>query len=310
MSSSTIFDDVFRTIQERHPELLIPLVNEIFATSYADDIKVERLPEEYQKLVSKIVADSCSKIGEQIYHFECQSTTDGNMILRMAEYDFMLALADFRHRKQKRLKFPKSCIIYLRSVQNIVSEELLEIELADGRVVEYKVPVFLIKDYGIDEIFEKNLLILLPYYIIKYEKEISEIAKDVDREKSLLSEYEMIINRLEAVTRNKQTRIFRDLLQLMKKVVDYLLRKEAGLKERIGDVMGGKVLPLPSDAIREAEEIALERGMQRGMQQGITAIVHLCRDFNIDKKNTIDRLKTEFCLTDEQAEEAVIKYWE
>lgn len=306
MSSSTIFDDVFRTIQERYPALLIPLVNEVFSTSYADDIKVERLPEEYQKLVSKIVADSCSKIGEQIYHFECQSTTDGNMILRMAEYDFMLALADYRYKKQRRLKFPKSCIIYLRSVQNIVSEELLEIELADGRVVEYKVPVFWIKDYGIDEIFEKNLLILLPYYIIKYEKEISKIAKDTGREKSLLSEYEMIINRLEAVTRNKQTRIFKDLLQLMKKVVDYLLRKEPDLKERMGDIMGGKVLPLPSDVIREAEEIALKKGMQ----QGITAIVHLCRDLNVDKKSTIDRLKTEFSLTDKQAEEAVLKYWE
>ena len=62
----------------------------------------------------------------------------------------------------------------------------------------------------------------------------------------------------------------------------------------------------PSDAIREAEEIALKKGMQ----QGITAIVHLCRDLNVDKKSTIDRLKTEFSLTDKQAEEAVLKYWE
>lgn len=34
MDNSTIFDDILRTIQERRPKLLIPLVNEVFHTSY------------------------------------------------------------------------------------------------------------------------------------------------------------------------------------------------------------------------------------------------------------------------------------
>ena len=52
--NSTIYDDVFRTIQERHPKLLIPLINEVFHTEYADYEPVTRLPEEYQKVVSKV----------------------------------------------------------------------------------------------------------------------------------------------------------------------------------------------------------------------------------------------------------------
>ena len=78
MGNSTIFDDVLRTIQERRPKLLISLVNEVFHTNYAENTKVTRLPEEYQKVVSKLVADSCNRIEKQIYHFECQSTNDGN----------------------------------------------------------------------------------------------------------------------------------------------------------------------------------------------------------------------------------------
>ena len=78
--NSTVYDDVLRTIQERHPELLIPLINEVFHTSYPETTKVMRLPEEYQKLVSKVVADSCSMIGNRIYHIECQSTKDGKMM--------------------------------------------------------------------------------------------------------------------------------------------------------------------------------------------------------------------------------------
>ena len=94
MEESTIFDDVLRTIQERLPKLLIPLVNEVFQTTYSEETEVKRLPEEYQKLISKVVADSCNKMGEWVYHFECQSKKDGSMILRMVEYDFMIALSE------------------------------------------------------------------------------------------------------------------------------------------------------------------------------------------------------------------------
>ena len=302
--SSTIFDDVFRTIQERLPHLLIPLVNEVFHTSYSQEMVVERLPDEYQKLVSKVVADSCSKIGEQVYHFECQSTKDGNMMIRMIEYDFMIALMEAKWRKKKRLKFPKSSIIYLRSAKNDVFEEVLEVELADGQVITYRVPVLRLRDYSIEEIFEKNLLILLPYYIIKYEKEISKIAKDAERERGLLREYISIVEKLE-IHASTNVEEFQDLLKLMKRIVDYLMRKEPELKERMGDVMGGKVLPLPSDAIREARA----EGKQQGLQQGITAVIHLCREMGIEKKKVIARLKAEFSLTDEQAKEAIAKYW-
>ena len=162
MGNSTIFDDVLRTIQERRPKLLIPLVNEVFHTAYPENMKVTRLPEEYQKVVSKVVADSCNKIMEQIYHFECQSTSDGNMILRMVEYDFMIALTESRNQLDKRkIKFPRACIIYLRATKNTLTEEQIEIEMADGQIITYRVPTIRLRDYSIDEIFEKNLLILL-----------------------------------------------------------------------------------------------------------------------------------------------------
>ena len=106
MSNRKIFDDVLRTMQERLPELLIPLVNEVFHTSYTKETEVTRLPEGYQKLVSKVVADSCSLLGKRIYHFECQSRTDGSMVLRMVEYDFMIALVDGKgERRKEKYKF-------------------------------------------------------------------------------------------------------------------------------------------------------------------------------------------------------------
>ena len=116
----------------------------------------------------------------------------------MVEYDFMIALSEMRaDRKGKCLQFPRSCIIYLRSNRNTLKEERLKIRLADGQIVTYKVPVLRLKDYTIEEIFEKNLLILLPYYIINYEKELSKIAKNEQRTQQLIEEYKGIVRRLE-----------------------------------------------------------------------------------------------------------------
>ena len=40
ITNNTIFDDVFRTMLEKMPDLAVPLINEIFGTSYPEDIKI------------------------------------------------------------------------------------------------------------------------------------------------------------------------------------------------------------------------------------------------------------------------------
>ena len=40
MANSTIFDDVFRTMLEKMPQLIIPLINEVFGTDYPGDIPI------------------------------------------------------------------------------------------------------------------------------------------------------------------------------------------------------------------------------------------------------------------------------
>lgn len=48
---STIFDDVFRTIAQKMPQLLIPLINEVFHTSYSEEEHFEQLRNEhYEKI--------------------------------------------------------------------------------------------------------------------------------------------------------------------------------------------------------------------------------------------------------------------
>lgn len=300
--NSTIYDDVLRTIQERYPKLLVPLINEVFHTSFPTDEKVTRLPEGYQKLVSKVVADSCSVIGNHVYHLECQSTKDGTMMLRMAEYDFMIAMAGaMKENGHYRLKMPKSCILYLRGNPNIPDEDALELELADGQALIYRVPNVKLEDYTLDEIFKKNLLIFLPYYILRYEKYFHAIAQDEEKTEKLIREYHDILEQLEVATKKNRDGLFQDLMQLIRRILDYQLRKENKLRERMDKIMGGKVLPLPSDKLREERE--------KGIESGIETLITTCKEIGVSKEIIENKLKMKYAFSAERIDQYMKKYW-
>ena len=56
------------------PELVVPLINEVFGTNYPADIAVEQQRNEHQTKNGEKITDSRLKIADKIYHIECQST--------------------------------------------------------------------------------------------------------------------------------------------------------------------------------------------------------------------------------------------
>ena len=58
MANNTIFDNVFRTMLEKMPELVVPLINEVFGTNYPADIAVEQQRNEHQTKNGEKITDS------------------------------------------------------------------------------------------------------------------------------------------------------------------------------------------------------------------------------------------------------------
>ena len=115
------------------------------------------------------------------------------MAIRMIEYDFSIAIENAQKQGRKyRMDFPKSCVLYLRSGKN--TPDFLEIEmvLSDEKIVHYWVPTMKLETYTRNSIFEKNLLMLLPFYIMRYEKDIHEMSENPELFQRLLNEYEEI----------------------------------------------------------------------------------------------------------------------
>ena len=191
--NNTIFDDVFRTMIEKMPYLAVPLINEVFHTSYPENVPIVQLRNEHQQENGEIITDSCLKIAGKLYHIECQSVDDTTMAIRMIEYDFSIAIENAQKQGRKyRMDFPKSCVLYLRSGKN--TPDFLEVDVVfpDGGCHLYRVPAIKVENYTKDKIFEKSLLMLLPFYIMRYEKRGHEMSEDPQLFQELLNEYEVI----------------------------------------------------------------------------------------------------------------------
>lgn len=228
MTNNTIFDDVFRTIVEKMTYLIVPLINEVFHTSYPEDVKIMHLRNEHQLEDGELITDARLLIGDKVYHIECQSSDDTMMAIRMFEYDLAIALENRRRVGRKfYVEFPKSCVIYLRSTKNTPDVEEVKVLFPDGQVCVYRVPTVKMELYTKDSIFEKNLLMLLPFYVMRYENVADIFAKDSEKLQGLLMEYEDIRIKLEReFSITGRAGMYTDLNKLIIRISDYIFEKK------------------------------------------------------------------------------------
>ena len=202
-------------------------------------------------------------IGSIHYHLEMQSSTDGSLMYRMFEYDSQIALQDSAISGNKLVvKFPNSAILYLRHNKNTPNR--MEVELhVPGGTCTYWIPVMKVQRYSVDEIFAKGLFFLIPFHIFAYEQDMEAYEKDSEKLSELLSVYEDIMERLDTYAKEHHINEYekRMLIDMSKKVLEHLTKKYSHVKEKVGSIMGGKILDY------EAKDI-LNQGREEGREEG------------------------------------------
>ena len=267
-----IFDSVYRTIATKLPELLIPLINEVFGTHYHQDSKIEQLRNEFYEKRGKVVTDSIFRIGDRLYHIELQSTEDQTMALRMMEYDFAIAVG--RAKKTGsiyEINFPESCVVYLRNNERRAKKHQVKVHFPNGKSMTYESRVINVQDYSADKIFAKKLLLFLPYYIMRYQKQFAQIEKSKEKTEAFLKEIESIRKRMEKETANrKRAGIYEDLTELIIDISDYLLINQKKLRKEVHKAMGGEILELRTERVYKKGERA---GEKKGRVKELVALV-------------------------------------
>ena len=277
---NTPYDDVFRTLLTDCKWLIVPVVNEIFDEQYNDIKDIVLLQNEiYIKqqdgVEEKKITDSSFAIiladgSTARYHLECQSSSDGSMILRMFEYDSQIALMD-RCTKEHELtvNFPNSAVLYLRHNKNTPDVYKITINTPGGKI-SYLVPTLKVKEYSIDDIFAKRLFFLIPFYIFGFEVKFDEISQDEEKLESLRNKYAKIVAQLNAMTTDGIIDAYtnKTICEMSKKVVEHLASKYDNIIKGVSEIMGGKILDY------EAKDI-LNQGRNEG---AINMLISLVRD--------------------------------
>ncbi len=273
--SSTPYDDVFRTLLNDCSSLIIPVINEIFGESYTGKEEIVFSPNEHflnrqnGEEQERITDTNFKIIGVETkkYHWECQSSTDTSMLVRFFEYDTQIALDEGEIKGNTLIvTLPHSAVLYLRSDKD-TPDKLKMIIKTPGTNAEYEIPVMKSQQYTIDEIFDKNLLFLIPFHIFSHEHRFKEYEHSPQKRTTLQTEYETIKNQLEDLLNQGCITEYTKctIIDMSNKVLEHIAKKYANIREEVKAVMGGKVLEYEAKSIRNE---GLLEGIQEGRKEG------------------------------------------
>lgn len=270
--SATAYDDAYRTMLEKCSSLILPVLSELFGEAFGGEEEITlnqnelfiSTPDEnsFERITDSSFQVSCNGIKKR-YHLECQSTPDESILLRLFEYDSQIAL-DNSSLVGNRLivEFPHSALIYLRSGEDTPDYMALEIRTPEGRSISFSVPIMKLQSYGLDELFEKKLWFLLPFYSFCYENSLSESEENGDRRTALSDVFREMRLRMDDLCSSGQMNECQKyrIIFCARMVVEKLMEKYPKVRKEVLGAMGGKVVECEVDWI-------LQRGVEQGMQQ-------------------------------------------
>ncbi len=248
-----IYDGAFRTIVNDCRQMLIPVINEIFGEGYTGNEKIEFHPNEHfidqQDAVNQERITDTNFIiygkKKKKYHLECESSLpDGRMTIRLFEYDAQIALdeGEVVH-ETLTVTFPNTAVLYLRNYKK-TPDKMQYVIKTPGGSVEYDVPIMKIQEYSLEDIFSKNLLLLIPFYIFSHEKDFKVYNSNEQRLEELRAEYQDILRRLDELEQEGMIGAFdkRTIIELSRDVIKEIAKKYENVQKGIGEMMSGALI--------------------------------------------------------------------
>ncbi len=291
---ANIYDGAFRTILNDCRKLIIPIINEIFGETYTGEEEIQFFPNEHfidqqDEADKERITDTNFRILGKVqkkYHIECESSLpDGRIAIRLFEYDAQIALDEGEVTEETlTVTFPNTAVLYLRNYQK-TPDKMKYVIITPGGTLQYDVPLMKVQSYSLDEIFEKGLLMLLPFYIFSHEKSFPEYNSNEQKLAELKAEYQIILKRLDELERRGAIGAFdkRTIIDLSGDVIKEIAQKYENVQKVVGDMMRGAMIETSARRI-------LNQGISQGINQGInetkkeTALRMLKdRELSIDK---------------------------
>ena len=279
---ANIYDGAFRTILNDCRKLIIPVINEIFGETYIGEEEIQFFPNEHfidqqDEADRERITDTNFTILGKIpkkYHIECESSLpDGKITIRLFEYDAQIALDEGEVTEETlTVTFPNTAVLYLRTYKK-TPDKMKYVIITPGGTVQYDVPIMKVQTYSLDDIFEKRLLMLIPFYIFSHEKGFPEYNSNEQKLAELKAEYQEILKRLDELEQQGVIGAFdkRTIIELSGDVIKEIAQKYENVQKGVGDIMSGALIEtsarrLKNEAENETKKQTALKLLKRGKQ--------------------------------------------
>ena len=302
MKKTPDYDNVFKTMKMKHKRLFISVINDVFKKNYPMNAKVEVLPsegyltenetEDGSKDIEEQISDFLIKIGGEVYLLECQSYDDGSMAIRIAEYAFIVARQfaawDIGHAV---IPMPQFSVIYIKKTDKTPKATTITFQFPDGQTVDYVSENVIIENLTREHIIEKRLFPYIPFYIARYEQDVSsEGAVNQAVEDLIYFRDEMLrLHQENELSDLEMT----DLMGFVNTIITHITNGNKN-EERLVSIMGGTIIETES-----------EKWMKRGKAQ---IIIEMGQEDGLDDTVILTRLQEKIGVSLERAEAYLTEY--
>ena len=275
LSSEQTYDSALATMISKLVRFIIPLINEVFDEKFTKGATVEiksskHILAQIDGRLSRRETDAYVKLSEVIgqlvekfYHIECETWYGKDIIVRIAEYSSVIALDNAQITADGvKLVYPYSVVIFLRPNNSIPKKLKITHCAPNGQEMYYDVPTIQIRDYTLDDIFKKDLLLLLPFYLFRFANEFEKMEEDENRRKKIDDALQEIEDRLNELLQEKTISVYQKLTieDLLLRVSDKLTIKHKKVREGVNKIMSGYILKTRADEL-------LEQGEEKGLKE-------------------------------------------
>jgi hypothetical protein len=237
--------------------------------SISSDTKSDKYKERITDTNFTVFADN-----KKNYHLECESKPySTNMLIRLYEYDTQLALRNsVTAGNIIRVKYPNTAVLYLRNISTIPDEMKMIIEVSEGTEAVRNVNVIKMKNYTAEEIIQKKLYILIPFYLFNYEKQFKACNDDPEKLEIILNDLRYLEKELNTLVNNGNLdTVHLDIIEkCTQSVSDQLAKNYDNVRKGVEDIMVGPIFDFPSTRILEKSiEDGIAQGIEKGIEKGI-----------------------------------------
>jgi hypothetical protein len=214
------------------------------------------------------------------------------MAIRIAEYAFIIArqFATWEVGKAT-IPMPRFSVIYIKKTDKTPKKTTITFTFPDGQKVIYESENVILAEFTKEYIVEKRLFPYIPFYIARYEKELTE----GDNIENALNDLEYFRNEMIRLHKEKELSDDEivDLMGFVNTIITHITNGNRN-EERLVNVMGGTVIETESEKL-----------IRKG---GAKQIIKMGQEFGLDDTDILERLQKDIGLSIETATAYLQKY--